>query len=113
MTTFATDRPASRPAVSPPPAGWWSPGPTPPSTDPRVIHEAIHDPARSLVFVRSPDGPALADGGVATLGPDSPAEDAIPLAAVVPAVRPEQLGDPTFRADHRLRFAYLAGAMAN
>jgi trans-AT polyketide synthase, acyltransferase and oxidoreductase domains len=33
--------------------------------------------------------------------------------AFVPAVLPENLGDPSFRADHRLRYPYLAGAMAN
>jgi trans-AT polyketide synthase/acyltransferase/oxidoreductase domain-containing protein len=117
MTTFATDRPAPAFAVSPPsavsPVGWWTPGPTPPSTDPAAIREAVHDPGRPLIFVRTPAGPALAEGGVATLGPETPDGDALPVAAIVPAVRPEQFGDPTFRADHRLRFAYLAGAMAN
>ena len=33
--------------------------------------------------------------------------------AFAPAVRPEQLGDASFRTDHGLRYAYLAGAMAN
>jgi trans-AT polyketide synthase, acyltransferase and oxidoreductase domains len=33
--------------------------------------------------------------------------------AVVPACPPENLGDPTFLADHQLRYAYLSGAMAN
>ncbi len=33
--------------------------------------------------------------------------------AFVPPVCPEQLGDASFRADHGLRYAYLAGAMAN
>src|SRR5580704_17819589 len=32
---------------------------------------------------------------------------------VVPACRLEDLGDATFRADHGLRYAYVAGAMAN
>jgi PfaD family protein len=31
----------------------------------------------------------------------------------VPACPPENLGDPTFLADHRLRYPYLSGAMAN
>jgi PfaD family protein len=31
----------------------------------------------------------------------------------VPTFRPEHLGDPSFLADHRLRYPYLAGAMAN
>src|SRR5581483_8318282 len=115
MTTLATDRPAP-PAAHPsaaPPAGWWVPGPTPPTADPAAVRAALHDPARPLVFVRTPSGPALAEGGTATLGPQRPAIDALPVVAVVPAVRPEQLGDPTFRADHGLRYAYLAGAMAN
>jgi PfaD family protein len=33
--------------------------------------------------------------------------------AFAPPCRPEHLGDPTFCADHRLRYPYLAGAMAN
>jgi PfaD family protein len=33
--------------------------------------------------------------------------------AWAPAVRPEDLGDAGFRADHRLRYPYIAGAMAN
>src|SRR5260370_37226921 len=117
MTPFATDRPAAAFAVSPPsavsPVGWWTPGPTPPSTDPAAIREAVHDPGRPLIFVRTPAGPALAEGGVATLGPETPEGDALPVAAIVPAVRPEQLRDPTFLADHRLPVAYCAAAMAN
>src|SRR5262245_57975554 len=31
----------------------------------------------------------------------------------VPPLPPSSLGDPTFRRDHGLRYAYLAGAMAN
>jgi PfaD family protein len=31
----------------------------------------------------------------------------------VPACRLEDLGDPSFTSDHRIRYAYLAGAMAN
>jgi PfaD family protein len=31
----------------------------------------------------------------------------------VPALKPENLGDESFRHDHRLRYAYVAGAMAN
>ena len=31
----------------------------------------------------------------------------------IPALKPENLGDTSFRRDHRLRYAYVAGAMAN
>jgi trans-AT polyketide synthase, acyltransferase and oxidoreductase domains len=37
----------------------------------------------------------------------------LPLTAFVPACSLESLGDPTFRSDRRLRYAYVAGAMAN
>jgi len=33
--------------------------------------------------------------------------------AGIPALKPEHLGDASFRADHRVRYAYVAGAMAN
>jgi PfaD family protein len=51
-------------------------------------------------------GRSLADSLPALAGPESPV-------TYVPACRVENLGDPGFRADHRLRYAYLAGAMAN
>lgn len=35
------------------------------------------------------------------------------VAARAPALSPQQLGDESFRRDHRLRYAYVAGAMAN
>jgi PfaD family protein len=35
------------------------------------------------------------------------------LTAFVPACRLENLGDPSFRQDHRLRFSCMSGAMAN
>jgi trans-AT polyketide synthase, acyltransferase and oxidoreductase domains len=80
--------------------------------DARALREALHDPGRPLVFVSTPAGPALGDGGTVTLGPASP-PGSFGLAAYVPALTPDRLGDATFRADHGLRFAYVTGAMAN
>ncbi len=37
----------------------------------------------------------------------------LPSGECVPACRLEDLGDASFRADHNLRYAYVAGAMAN
>ncbi len=116
MTPLLADHPDNAAVTTPPGSatlGWWTPGPTPPITDPSALRSAVHDPHRPLLFVRTPAGVALAEGGDATFGPAAPAAGVLPLAAVVPAVPPEQLGDAGFRADHRLRFAYLAGAMAN
>ena len=60
---------------------------------------------------------ALGVGGHAVLGGSEQGvratPDSRPLRAVVPAVGPEDLGDPAFRAAHSVRFAYVAGAMAN
>jgi PfaD family protein len=54
-------------------------------TDPTAIRAALHDVHRALTL----------DG------------------AFVPALPPERLGDPSFHADHGLKYAYVAGAMAN
>src|SRR5436309_8682663 len=102
MTSLSLERrpPApAAPAVGAAAAGWWVPGPTPPTADSRVLREAVHDPAKPLVFVRSSLEVALADGGTVTFGA-APSADALPLLAYVPAVTPDRLGDPTFRADH-------------
>ncbi|MSQ52004.1 MAG: PfaD family polyunsaturated fatty acid/polyketide biosynthesis protein [Betaproteobacteria bacterium] len=56
---------------------------------------------------------AAASGGVMDFESRGAAKDSYPLLAYVPALRPEGLGDSTFRQDHGLRYAYMAGAMAN
>lgn len=43
---------------------------------------------------------------------DAP-DDGDRVVGVLPAARADDLGDASFRAAHRLRYAYLAGAMAN
>ena len=68
-------------------------------TDNPDLHEAIHGVGRPLVL-RNCDGRWVVG--------ESPDHDAF-----VPACRLEDLGDASFRADHRLRYAYVAGAMAN
>jgi trans-AT polyketide synthase/acyltransferase/oxidoreductase domain-containing protein len=60
---------------------------------------------------------ALASAGTATLGAAGGAkaggEGGHPLVAYAPALTPESLGDATFRADYRVKYAYVAGEMAN
>ncbi|MCH7526982.1 MAG: PfaD family polyunsaturated fatty acid/polyketide biosynthesis protein [Planctomycetes bacterium] len=59
-------------------------------------------------------GIGVVKGGTATLGASvGPGQTGLPLVAYAPALLPERLGDPGFRAAHRLRYAYVAGAMAN
>jgi trans-AT polyketide synthase, acyltransferase and oxidoreductase domains len=73
--------------------------------------QAIQDAIRVLrrpIYLR-------ADGGRYTLVPPERLAEVPPDArtAFAPACRLEDLGDPTFCADHRIRYPYLAGAMAN
>ncbi len=37
----------------------------------------------------------------------------LPLIGYAPAMHPKDLGDPRFKKTHNLRYAYVAGAMAN
>ncbi len=70
-------------------------------TDAATLNQALGDLRRPVSLLAVPGGYALAD---------APADR---LAAHVPAYRPENLGDPSFCAEHRLRYPYAAGAMAN
>lgn len=54
----------------------------------------------------------LVNEGEVVTNPDA-ANISSPLLASVPALTIDQLGDPAFKAAHRTRYAYYAGAMAN
>lgn len=41
------------------------------------------------------------------------ADQRYPLIGMVPSLTPDNLGDPSFKADFNLRYAYIVGAMAN
>ena len=49
--------------------------------------------------------------GASTWAPGPPVR--IPVAAYLPPLAPEQLGDPAFLDDHGLKYPYMTGAMAN
>ncbi|HAH07364.1 MAG TPA: 2-nitropropane dioxygenase [Elusimicrobia bacterium] len=66
----------------------------------------------SPLFLFEKDGQlAASDAGSASFGAQP--SGALCLKAFVPACRPEALGDPSFLADHGLRYPYAAGSMAN
>jgi len=94
--------------------GWWSVnGSTEPSWDENALGEAILDINRPVTIVEKDGRYAASDGGVKILGGDRPDSSALPIAGYVPACRLESLGDPSFCDDHGIRYAYIAGAMAN
>ena len=73
-----------------------------PVTDAAAVDEAL---ARlDAPFRVRPAAASLNGSGDTPMPPDVVAVPALPM---------ENLGDPTFRADQRLRYAYVAGAMAN
>jgi trans-AT polyketide synthase, acyltransferase and oxidoreductase domains len=89
------------------PAARWLADGRPPTAD--ALPTALADLGRAVVIVRTEAGPAVADGGSVAWG----GTDGLPVLAVLPPLHPSALGDPAFRADHGLRFAYVTGAMAN
>lgn len=68
-----------------------------------ALRDALNDVSRPLWFIAGSAGPELASA--------EPLRHRV--AAYVPPVAPEALGDAGFRGDYGLRFNYVAGAMAN
>jgi PfaD family protein len=78
------------------------------------IQQAIFN-INQPVFVIEENGKlALGSGGkLAPANQAPPHIQGYPLRGIVPELHPENLGDPLFKAKHGLRYAYVAGAMAN
>lgn len=92
--------------------GWWTSNGTPMALDPAAIAQALEDIYQPLYIIKSPRGMALGRGGYGAIGPNPHDQAASPMVGVVPAIRPESLGDPTFCLDHGLRYPYVSGGMA-
>ncbi len=96
------------------PIGWWIPADSPPQTGPAALAEAIRRVDRPLFVVLQDRQPAVAQSGQALIGAGlDPPDGALELLALVPPIRPRDLGDARFRREHGLRYAYICGAMAN
>ncbi len=108
-------QPARTFAPFPAPFGYWVPPGSAALLDSLSdFREAFARLGRAVMVVRAEHGLALGSGGSITLTPDSsPPPSALPVAAYLPPLLPESLGDPTFLRDHGLRYPYLCGAMAN
>ncbi len=114
--THPSVRPATAPSTGSSRLGLWRGGHVELAGE-QALLEALRDVRRAVWIVRTPEGPALADGGTVstetlTRG-SADTTDLLPVAAVAPPLHPQDLGDPGFRADLGLRYAYVAGAMAN
>ncbi len=97
-----------------PPLGWWQPSGKLPETDMDMLRSAIQNVNRPLYVVDFNGKPAFAQEGTVTIGETKPnGSHARPLRGYVPALHPQDLGDSDFKKRHQLRYAYVAGAMAN
>ena len=97
-----------------PAAGWWLPGEKPPETGNDALKKALFAVTRPIVLVSKAGRPAVAVGGRVLLGGAAPDDAAaVPILAYVPPLHPGRLGDPDFRQENGLEYAYVAGAMAN
>ncbi len=94
-----------------PPLGGWV-GEQPLSGDDAIRH-ALHQINRPLYVVDLGGTFGVSHSGRVTLGDDAAVSDGLPLVGFSPVVRASQLGDPSFCADHGIKFPYMTGSMAN
>lgn len=95
------------------PIGGFTPKSSPPSFDAAGIARAVREVRKPLYVVRERTSGRV---GVAHEGQVESAANGKPayaLLASLPASYPEWLGDRSFLEAHRVRFPYVAGAMAN
>lgn len=90
--------------------GVWRPDPLAGSHSDCSLKEALRSLRRPLYLVRRQGVIIPCIDGVATLGAVSEGE--LPLVGYAPPSPPEELGDPSFRADFGVKYAYLGGSMA-
>lgn len=93
------------------PIGSWS-GLTPPAVGGAALAEAVQTISAPVYVVETPEGLGVARNGRASLG-GAVLDGELPLIAFAPALAPGQLGDETFRRDHRVDYSYVCGEMAN
>ena len=99
--------------------GLWHGGDIRPEPYEEIITGVIQDVHRPIYLIRKNntihvalDGSVELDSVVAMSSPAG-SKGRYPLIALVPPLPPDSLGDPYFKAEIGLRYAYVVGAMAN
>lgn len=69
----------------------------------------LHDTSQPFSIISDAAGRLVATGAL----PDISTDEGSPVLALGLPCRASQLGDATFRSDHRVKYAFYAGAMAN
>jgi PfaD family protein len=83
-----------------------------PGFEPADVYAALARLDQPCYILRAPSGAGSSRLGAATGGQVGPYGEFGVVAAAAP-VPPERLGSPAFQAAHRVRYAYMSGAMAN
>jgi trans-AT polyketide synthase/acyltransferase/oxidoreductase domain-containing protein len=95
---------------------WWTSTPNGVILPEGAIKTALSD-LKTPLFVLSDEKSAtslrFAQYGTATFGSDSPSFNALPIKAYAASLQISHLGDPSFCADHKIKYPYMLGAMAN
>ena len=92
---------------------WWNPKGVPPKGVLVSLLRALGRLDQPLAVLERDGLFGLAPGAASEAAGNLAARPGVRCAALLPALPPRNLGDPGFRADHGLRFAYVAGGMAN
>ncbi|MEZ4318536.1 MAG: PfaD family polyunsaturated fatty acid/polyketide biosynthesis protein [Myxococcota bacterium] len=95
------------------PLGWLIPGSSPIAVGRQAVIDALHALGTPAAIVSLDGEIGVSTDGQVLLGARSAPDGALPLLAWVPALPPDQLGDPTFRSAYGVRANYVGGAMAN
>jgi hypothetical protein len=95
-------------------SGWWTKGNTEPKVGDNAIKDSILKVTNPVFLIGIDGGIAVSQDGTITIGNKLESNNNhLPLYAYAPPLHPEDLGDPYFKKAHNLRYAYIAGAMAN
>jgi trans-AT polyketide synthase, acyltransferase and oxidoreductase domains len=95
-------------------SGWWAQGHTEPEPGDRAVESALLRVTEPVNLLNIDGQLAVGRGGTTIIGKKiSPSPEVFPLYAYAPPLPPENLGDPRFKKTYNLRYAYIAGAMAN
>ncbi len=96
------------------PPGCWHPGDSAPEPIDSALANALRDVSRPVYVVEDGGRLGVSSSGSAAMGThNGPSQGGLPLRAYVPPLHPQMLGDAGFKQDHGLRYAYVAGEMAN
>jgi len=95
-------------------SGCWIPDDIAPELGKDALRTALLKVTQPLYLVNLDGRPAVGRGGKIIIGDKIPQiSEGFPLLAYVPPLHPQNLGDPSFKRTHNLRYAYIVGAMAN